>query len=430
VFNKHNFPEAEASAVNSPRRINSPEVVERLIVENLGLISFFARTLSYGRGLTNDERFIAALESSRKAARLYDGRTNFSTYLRFWVRAYIQRAENAAGVIRLPDLICCQVARYRRQCIHLANASGSASQFDECVSATAEDCDLSDKQQGYLVKGLLAKEVNRDHSAATLRHVTEDSDLFPPPLQDMVQEEDLERLRIALESLKETDSRAHEIISLRYGLGEEYGVEKGEEQTLQEIGDRLSLTRERVRQIEEKTLEKLGVLLGISPEEDQESISKASPADVLQAYDLYEHNAVDAADALGLTPFQVRYRWGNAGLVLDGGHQRCLPDDVQRIIAAYETSDGNASRASAQLPFSAETIIRYWRKAGLIIHQKGFFAVIPEEDVQKLLASYEKSDGNPYKAATIVGHCYQTVIKYWKQAQLPVNCVRGECARS
>jgi RNA polymerase primary sigma factor len=65
---------------------------------------------------------------------------------------------------------------------------------------------------------------------------------------EMIHQADLDELSEALSSL---DGKEREVVSLRYGLDDD------EEHTLQEIGDRLHLSRERVRQIETRAKEKL-----------------------------------------------------------------------------------------------------------------------------------------------------------------------------
>jgi len=70
-----------------------------------------------------------------------------------------------------------------------------------------------------------------------------------PPIDDeMIHRADLDELAAAL---LELDRKEREIVRLRYGL------EDDEPRTLQEIGDRLHLSRERVRQIESRAKEKL-----------------------------------------------------------------------------------------------------------------------------------------------------------------------------
>jgi RNA polymerase sigma factor (sigma-70 family) len=66
---------------------------------------------------------------------------------------------------------------------------------------------------------------------------------------DLVRQSLVERVRAALTEL---DEKEREIVSLRFGLDRD-----GEMRTLQEIGDALNLSRERIRQIEARAKEKL-----------------------------------------------------------------------------------------------------------------------------------------------------------------------------
>jgi RNA polymerase primary sigma factor len=69
------------------------------------------------------------------------------------------------------------------------------------------------------------------------------------PVEDeLIHQADLDELAAALLDL---EGKEREVVRLRYGLGD------GEPQTLQEIGNRLHLSRERVRQIETRAKEKL-----------------------------------------------------------------------------------------------------------------------------------------------------------------------------
>ena len=73
-------------------------------------------------------------------------------------------------------------------------------------------------------------------------------DLVPPIEDEMIHQADLDELTAALRDL---DGKEREVVRLRFGL------EDDEPRTLQEIGERLHLSRERVRQIESRAKEKL-----------------------------------------------------------------------------------------------------------------------------------------------------------------------------
>jgi RNA polymerase primary sigma factor len=68
------------------------------------------------------------------------------------------------------------------------------------------------------------------------------------PSERLVQETDLDLMREILSKLPE---RERTIVALRFGLGTD------SEQTLEEVGARFGLTRERIRQIQEQALKKM-----------------------------------------------------------------------------------------------------------------------------------------------------------------------------
>jgi RNA polymerase sigma factor (sigma-70 family) len=68
-------------------------------------------------------------------------------------------------------------------------------------------------------------------------------------VEDLVRQSLVERVRAALTEL---DDKEREVVELRFGLDRD-----GEMRTLQEIGEVLNLSRERIRQIEARAKEKL-----------------------------------------------------------------------------------------------------------------------------------------------------------------------------
>ena len=88
--------------------------------------------------------------------------------------------------------------------------------------------------------------INSDDSRQLGETIAQDQ--VPPIEEEMIHQADLAELASALGDL---DGKEREVVRLRFGL------EDDEPRTLQEIGDRLHLSRERVRQIESRAKDKL-----------------------------------------------------------------------------------------------------------------------------------------------------------------------------
>jgi len=89
--------------------------------------------------------------------------------------------------------------------------------------------------------------IGEEGNGSKLGDFLEDTQLLPVD-QDVIGRETVQQLERALDTLP---ARERDVLRLRFGLGA-HG-----EHTLEEIGARLSLTRERIRQIEMKALAKL-----------------------------------------------------------------------------------------------------------------------------------------------------------------------------
>jgi RNA polymerase primary sigma factor len=208
-----------------------------------------ARQYAY-RGMTLSDLIQEGNIGLMRAVEKFDYRRGFkfSTYASWWIRQAMLRAiESQVRTIRVP--VCkIEVARRIQQMQkHLYQHSGR----EPTIAEIAEKLELHPDKVGELLQIIretasLDAEVN-DDSGATMMDFVENPDA-PSPAEPFEQAELRDELDAALASLT---PREEKIVRMRYGLGEARSY------PLEEIGARFGLTRERIRQIEIKAIQKL-----------------------------------------------------------------------------------------------------------------------------------------------------------------------------
>lgn len=171
----------------------------------------------------------------------------FSTYAYWWIRQAITRAIAEKGrTIRLPIHITEKLNKIKKAQRQLAQKHGRAA----TVGELAQELDLTPKQvREYLERARQPLSLDLrvgDNQDTELGELLEDTGPSP---EDVVTQYSMQ---IDLEKLMaDLTPQQKEVLALRFGLAD------GQPMTLAKIGDRLNISRERVRQIEREALTKL-----------------------------------------------------------------------------------------------------------------------------------------------------------------------------
>ena len=171
----------------------------------------------------------------------------FSTYAYWWIRQAITRAIAEKGrTIRLPIHITEKLNKIKKAQRYLSQRLGRAATAAEL----AEELELTPKQvREYLERSRQPLSLDLrvgDNQDTELVELLEDNG--PSPEEFAAQsalQSDLEKL------MSDLTPQQRQVLELRFGL------EDGQALTLAKIGDRLNISRERVRQIEREALTKL-----------------------------------------------------------------------------------------------------------------------------------------------------------------------------
>jgi len=171
-----------------------------------------------------------------------------STYASWWIRQAIKRAlSNQAKTIRLPVHLGDKILKMRRVALQMSEELGRAPTDDEL----AEEIGIASEKISQLKTvsirpASLDAPVSEDEPAQFGENVADEGAGTP---FELLRDKDLQTEVGGL--LEELDEREKKIISQRFGF------EGGKRRTLQEIGRRLGVSRERIRQLENIALTKL-----------------------------------------------------------------------------------------------------------------------------------------------------------------------------
>ena len=243
--------EEEYELLRKIREDNDEDARHLLILSNLRLVISVAKK-SMGNGLLLidliSEGNIGLIKAINKFD--YEKGHRFSTYAVWWIKQSIKKAViNKGRDIRIPSYKYEQLSKVNRTIMEYI------SEFGE-TPTTKYIADKTELKESKVVLLL-----NEFQDILSLNETIGDNIFLEDVIgasdnieEKIIKEDQLAEMRDLLDNI--LSDREKEILELRYGLYD------NKIHTLKEIGDMLSITRERVRQIEKKAITKLKLHFG------------------------------------------------------------------------------------------------------------------------------------------------------------------------
>lgn len=206
--------------------------------------------------LTEEDLFAEGKQGLIKAAQMFksDMGFKFSTYACWWIRQYITReVMNNGYCMRIPVHVFEQIIRVNKVRKSLRNPSVSDIQL-KLLTNYGIDYSLEELKKilmyadHYLNTSSLNKVIGQDDGDTEIIEFIPSTVNVEDEVMQTVMAEEIDKV------LANLSDREGTIIRMRYGIG------KYDPMTLEDIGKIYHLTRERIRQIEVKSLKKLRII--------------------------------------------------------------------------------------------------------------------------------------------------------------------------
>jgi RNA polymerase primary sigma factor len=242
------YSEGEEKQLGVLIRQGDKTAMKKLIEANLRfVVSYVKKYRGMGLGMLDliNEGNVGLLE----AAKRYDPNRNvrFISYAVWWIRqAIIHALSQYSRIYNLPQKISDQISQMKKKTAQLKTELGREPTREEIAQAMNITCEDIEDLQILQEKNLSLSDRYHDEELEVEERVKDE--LSPSVEYQIIKSSIQQQIR---EMLGELDEKEALVLKLRFGLDDDLP------RTLQEIGDSLSLTRERIRQIEQKAMRRL-----------------------------------------------------------------------------------------------------------------------------------------------------------------------------
>jgi len=241
--------EAEEKALGEKIRQGDEAALRRLLEANLKFVVSYVKKYR-GMGLSMLDLINEGNVGLIEAARRFDPGRNvrFISYAVWWIRqAIIHALSQYSHIYNIPQKLSDQISLMKKRKAQLKTELGREPNREEVAAAMGiTDADIEDLE---LLEGRNLSLSDKFHDEdLEIEDRISDQDAQPVEYQ-VIQSSVQQQIR---DMLGELDEKEATVLKLRFGLDDD------RPRTLREIGDQLNLTRERIRQIEQKAMRKLG----------------------------------------------------------------------------------------------------------------------------------------------------------------------------
>ncbi len=245
---------AEELALSRLIRSGDKAARERMIKANLRLVVSVAKEF-LNRGLPFMDLIAEGNIGLMRGIEKFDPEqgNRFSTYGVHWIKQSIRRAlVNSSKTVRVPSYMVELISQFKQKSSEMAMQNGGHKPDTRII---AKEIGLTDDQLDMMRAALNSNTQSSDYRSgdgeASLTDMIADA-RSPDPAEQVTTANEIAMLQEMLEGVSEREAK---ILKMRYGIGYDHPM------TLSEIGEELTLTRERIRQIENNALRTLQGIL-------------------------------------------------------------------------------------------------------------------------------------------------------------------------